>query len=109
MKFTFTTYTKQITDAIKRRNSISAVRDPYGDWNYLLIGVAVILFIVLVIEGFYFYKINRGDVFRVDTTIEASIPVINRTDLNTVNSFYDKKEQKLNEYKNQRPASVDPS
>ncbi len=92
------TFQKIINTLFKKKKKNTIQRDPYGDWQKMVIISIIAFIIVAIVDGYIFYKLNRGELFTTTSTDTVQAPVpFNKTLLQEDNKFYDAKEAKLNE------------
>ncbi len=108
MKF-LAPYFKKISALFKRRPHSLFRRDPYKDWLRILIGAVIMFFVVALIDGFLFYKINRGEIFIEHNKTQLKVETLDRSGLKKVNDFYDSQQTKFSEIKASPSAVIDPS
>ncbi|MBA3550847.1 hypothetical protein H0W32_01400 [Patescibacteria group bacterium] len=89
---------RKVVDALlKKKKKKPFYHDPEHDWLQIL-GGFVALFIVLGLTcGFFFYKLNKGDLFKVEAESNPMIEVFDKNLLKQNNDFYDAREKKFNE------------
>jgi hypothetical protein len=86
----------KIKNYFRQQGNIDLVRDPFHDWNRLFSLFLIATFFVLVVEGFIFYKIGKGELFRTQQPSSASTNTVPSTILKNVADQYQKKENMVN-------------
>lgn len=108
MNFITSYISKIFSGFFKKRYGTSYTRDPIRDWQHLLVGASALVLVILVLEGYFFYQVNTGRVYKADGPRESALPVLNRTDIERVNTFYDAKQKKIDSLKTTPPVTIDP-
>jgi hypothetical protein len=84
-------------------------QDPFHDWKKIIIGFVIALLIVVLVDGYIFYKVNKGELFSFGNNEEVSSPTLNQATLDRTNKRYDDKQAALEQLKTSTEVSIDPS
>jgi hypothetical protein len=78
-------------------------------WRVLLIVGVFVSTTILLFSIYFFFGINRGDLFIVDPTDPLPIDTIDRTKLNTILSAFEERRTLFESYQEKGPTLTDPS
>lgn len=81
----------------------------FKDWPYLLVGFAILVALTVVVDGFLFIKVNRGDFFTVEPDQKINVASSNREALLDVNEFFSARQKEYEEFVSSGVNEIDPS
>jgi hypothetical protein len=84
-------------------------RNPLRDWQKIIISSFVLCLVLVIIDGYFFYKINKGELFSGTAMEEQSLPTLDQNSLKSMNATYDTREQKIESLKTTTDIPIDPS
>jgi hypothetical protein len=99
---------KTIDTLFKKDKKLIPQRDPMGDWQRLIAIFSIIALVIVGVDGYFFYKINKGELFTAEKST-SSVELFDRSTLTKDNEYYSAKETRLSELKNSEPSVIDPS
>jgi len=81
----------------------------FRDWVFLLAGFALLVVSVVVVAGFLFVKVNRGDFFTAEPDATISTTSSNRKTLIDVNDFFLNRQKGYESFLTGTTTEIDPS
>ena len=94
---------------LKKKPKVMHRKDPHGDWNKLLLFFFIASLAVIAVDGYLFYKINRGEIFILEKDDFVKNDTIDRAKLERLNAHYNGQATALYERTVNEPDVIDPS
>ena len=82
---------------------------PQADWKIIFISTLVLTLLALVLSGFIFIKIDKGEIFVVDRPLEQRGKTLDISLLKETISYYQGKAREFERTKNLVVPATDPS
>lgn len=93
----------------KRKRKLLGYRNPTHDWIRTLQLFTLLSIAIIGLGVFVFFGIDKGKIFTIDTKSTTKTTNISRTTIQVITSFYQDREDRLNELKKNGTTVVDPS
>lgn len=95
----------KINFAHKRETGEQAERD----WGIMILGFSAAILLVIVLEGYLFVRINRGDLFAPTAESLTQSETINRKTLLDTAEFFEARQKKYEVFRSTATPQIDPS
>lgn len=92
-----------------RSHGISAGRNPYRDWQKIVIVWTILLLVSLAGAVFLFFGIDKGTLFRPGILSESTTPTLDRASFSKLSDYYKQRELQTANLKATSTIVVDPS
>lgn len=79
------------------------------DWEILVVVFAAVLILVVLVDGYIFMQINRGELFSVGVTPTQNRDVVNRKTLLDTASFFEARQKEYADFRAANLPQIDPS
>ena len=79
------------------------------DWGVMLIGFTVLVLLIVILEGYLFMRINRGDFFSNQSTSGVRTETLNRKTLLDVAGYFEAREKEYADFRATSTPQIDPS
>jgi undecaprenyl pyrophosphate phosphatase UppP len=100
-------YLKKITTLFHHHRRF--VRDPYRDWQIMLVTSIALCLIIVGIDGYMFYKLDRGELFSTLSSDSQRLATFDKIILQQQNNSYNALEEKFIEVRQATSTPIDPS
>ncbi|MES2436385.1 MAG: hypothetical protein V4519_00045 [Patescibacteria group bacterium] len=84
-------------------------RNPLRDWQKIMVGSFLMCLAIFIVDGYFFFKINKGELFSGAAPQAEALPTLDRSSLKKLNETYTVREQKLQVLKTTNDIPADPS
>lgn len=82
---------------------------PEADWKIIFISAVLLIILAIASSVFIFVKIDKGEVFALDKSLERKGETLNISLLRETVSYYQNKASEFEKIKNTKVSAVDPS
>lgn len=79
------------------------------DWGIMLFGFAVAVLIVVMLDGYFFVRISRGDFFPPEGTFSPGAEALNRKTLLDTAGFFEARQKEYDAFRSTSTPQIDPS
>jgi len=83
--------------------------DPQQDWKIIFLISTLLFFGALISHGYFFFKVNKGDLFKVEVEMVDKNPKVNEKELNMTLEYFNKKKARFEEIQKNGLGSFDPA
>ena len=87
-KFNISDILRKIRHTFTKKPERNYDRNPERDWLLILLYSSIACLAIAILDGYIFYKINRGELFNSIPTVASTVPTLNRTLLKQEIDFY---------------------
>lgn len=85
------------------------IKNPHTAWRLLLNGFFIVIFIIALLSGYKYYKIQKYEIEGSANESDSAKEAIQVEKLDAILDVFEKKEEKRNQYISTPPVFVDPS
>lgn len=89
--------------------TLSILEKARKDWKILLLSAIVVAIMVVLIDAYLLWRVNKGDIFTTETVIETDTTITDKRMLENVVKFFDARKTSFEKFKNTPRAEIDPS